>query len=179
MRWIFRINHFLLVTQFAIVELLRITFGDKLGAWRESNSENAYQRRMGSYLEIAEPSAIRDLAFFLRDEPSLAFDSLLLISSLDNANGSLSVIYHIESTKHAHQLILKVTLPSEFPTVPSVTPIWLHANWQEREAWDMMGIRFEGHPDHRRILLDDDYPGHPLRKDFREPDFYHGMKVPY
>jgi NADH-quinone oxidoreductase subunit C len=167
------------MNQKGIVEQLRSAFGDTLGAWRESNSENAYQRRMGSYLEIAEPSAIRDLAFFLRDEPALSFDSLLLISSLDNGDGSLSVIYHIESTKHEHQLVLKATLPVEAASVPSVTPVWLHANWQEREAWDMMGIRFEGHPDHRRILLDDDYPGHPLRKDFKEPDFYHGMKVPY
>jgi NADH-quinone oxidoreductase subunit C len=162
-----------------IVEILRAVFGGAIGAWRESNSENAYQRRMGSFLEIAEPSSVRDLAFFLRDEPELAFDSLLLISSLDNGDGSLSVVYHIESTKHAHQLTLKVILPIEVPSVPSVTDIWLHANWQEREAWDMMGIRFEGHPDHRRILLEDDYPGHPLRKDFKEPDFYHGMKVPY
>jgi NADH-quinone oxidoreductase subunit C len=167
------------VSHSEIIEQLRTVFGEKLGAWRESNSENAYQRRMGSYLEIAEPSAIRDIAFFLRDEPSLAFDSLLLISSLDNGDGSVSIIYHLDSTKHSHQLILKVTLTSEVPVVPSVTPVWLHANWQEREAWDMMGIRFSGHPDHRRILLDDDYPGHPLRKDFKEPDFYHGMKVPY
>ncbi|MFI5202067.1 MAG: NADH-quinone oxidoreductase subunit C [Candidatus Kapaibacterium sp.] len=167
------------MTQPEIVELLRTTFGDKLGAWRESNSENAYQRQMGSYLEIAEPSALRELAFFLRDEPKLSFDSLLLISSLDNGNGSLSVIYHLESTKLGHQFILKVTLPVGAASVPSVTSIWLHANWQEREAWDMMGILFEGHPDHRRILLEEDYPGHPLRKDFKEPDFYHGMKVPY
>lgn len=167
------------MTHSEIVEKLRTSFGDKLGAWRESPAENAYQRRMGSYLEIAEPSAIRILAFFLRDEPALAFDHLLLISSLDNGDGLLSVIYHLESTKHGHRLTLKVTLPGDVAIVPSVTPVWLHANWQEREAWDMMGIRFEGHPDHRRILLDDDYPGHPLRKDFKEPDFYHGMKVPY
>jgi hypothetical protein len=75
------------VTQSEITDKLRATFGEKLGAWCESNSENAYQRRMGSYLEIAEPSAIRELAFFLRDEPALAFNSLLLISSLDNGDG--------------------------------------------------------------------------------------------
>ncbi len=162
-----------------IIEKLRDVFGDAIGSWNESNSENAYQRRMGSFLEVANPSTVRDLAFFLRDEPSLAFDSLLLISSLDNGDGSLSVVYHLESTRHEHQLTLKATLPAEAASVPSVTDVWLHANWQEREAWDMMGIRFDGHPDHRRILLDDDYPGHPLRKDFKEPDFYHGMKVPY
>jgi NADH-quinone oxidoreductase subunit C len=104
---------------------------------------------------------------------------LLLISSVDNGNGTLSVVYHLESTRHAHQIALKATVSAENAHLPSVTDIWLHANWQEREAWDMMGIHFDGHPDHRRILLDDDYPGFPLRKDFKEPDFYHGMKVPY
>src|SRR5580693_187014 len=101
------------MTSSEIVAILHSFFGEKLGTWHESNSENAYQRRMGSFLEIAEPSALRDLAFFLRDERSLAFDSLLLISSLDNGDGSLSVVYHIESTRHAYQLALKVTMPTE------------------------------------------------------------------
>ncbi len=162
-----------------IVATILSSFGDAFGIWHESNSENAYQRRMGSYFQIAEPSTIRDLAFFLRDERALYFDSLLLVSSVDNGNGTLSVVYNLESTKHAHQLSLKAIVPAENARLPSVTDVWLHANWQEREAWDMMGIRFDGHPDHRRILLDDDYPGHPLRKDFKEPEFYHGMKVPY
>ncbi len=162
-----------------IIAKLYSSFGEVFGSWHESNSENAYQRRMGSYLEVANPSTIRDLAFFLRDEPELAFDSLLLISSVDNGNGTLSVVYHIESTKHAHQLALKATMSVDNAHLPSVTDVWLHANWHEREVWDMMGIHFDGHPDHRRLLLEDDYPGHPLRKDFKEPDFYHGMKVPY
>ena len=167
------------MTQHEIVGQLHAAFGERLGAWREMTGGSSYQRRMGSYLEIADARIIRDLAFYLRDEPSLDFNSLLLLSSLDNADGTLSVIYHIESTHHNHQLALKITANAGDARVPSVTSIWAHANWQEREAWDMMGIRFEGHPDHRRILLDEDYPGHPLRKDFKEPDFYHGMKVPY
>jgi NADH-quinone oxidoreductase subunit C len=167
------------MTSSEIIAILHSSFGEGLGTWHESNSENAYQRRTDSYLEVTEPSTIRDLAFFLRDERSLDFDSLLLISSLDNGDGSLSVVYHLESTRQAHQLAIKITMPTTNAHLPSVTDVWLHANWQEREAWDMMGIRFDGHPDHRRILLDDDYPGHPLRKDFKEPDFYHGMKVPY
>ena len=167
------------MTQPEIIDILRATFGEKIGAWREMKSENAYQLRMGSYLEIAEPTIIRDLAFFLRDEPSLVFDTLMLLSSLDNGDGTLSVVYHLESVRNGHQLTLKVMMPTDNAHVPSVTDVWAHANWQEREAWDMMGIHFDGHPDHRRMLLDEDYPGHPLRKDFKEPDFYHGMKVPY
>jgi NADH-quinone oxidoreductase subunit C len=162
-----------------IVAAIHSSFGEGIGTWHESNSENAYQRRVGSYFEVTYPSTIRDLAFFLRDERALFFDSLLLISSVDNGNGTLSVVYHLESTKHAHQIALKATVQVENAHLPSVTDVWLHANWQEREAWDMMGIHLDGHPDHRRILLDDDYPGHPLRKDFKEPEFYHGMKVPY
>ncbi|MDP4199521.1 MAG: NADH-quinone oxidoreductase subunit C [Bacteroidota bacterium] len=167
------------MTQQEIVEHLRSTFGGTLGAWREMAEGGNYQRRSGSYLEIVDVRILRDLAFYLRDEPGLDFNNLMLLSSLDNGDGTLSVVYHIESTHLHHQLALKVTLHAEGAHVPSVTSVWAHANWQEREAWDMMGIRFEGHPDHRRILLDEDYPGHPLRKDFKEPDFYHGMKVPY
>ncbi|HWF43509.1 MAG TPA: NADH-quinone oxidoreductase subunit C [Candidatus Kapabacteria bacterium] len=166
------------MTQQQIVEQLRATFPDKLGTWIEMTNGSEYQRRIGSYLEIASPEIVKELCLYLRDAKELAFNSLLLISTLDNGDGSLSVVYHIESTTHAHRLALKVTLNSDHAIVPSVTGVWAHANWQEREAWDMMGIRFAGHPDHRRILLDEDYPGHPLRKDFKEPDFYHGMKVP-
>ena len=165
--------------QEAIIDLLRQVFGDQIGAWRASSSENAYQRRMGSFLEISDRSVLRELAFFLRDDATLDFDSLLLIAAIDNGDGTLALVYELESTRFGHQLSLKVSLAAADASVPSVTPIWSHANWHEREAWDMMGIRFEGHPDLRRILLEEDYPGHPLRKDFKEPDFYHGMKVPY
>ncbi len=167
------------MTQHEIVGQLHAAFGERLGAWREMTGGSSYQRRMGSHLEIADPSSIRDLAFYLRDDPSLDFNNLMLLSSLDNADGTLSIVYHVESTRLGHQIALKATFSAEDASVPSVTSVWAHANWHEREAWDMMGIHFEGHPDLRRMLLDEDYPGHPLRKDFKEPDFYHGMKVPY
>jgi NADH-quinone oxidoreductase subunit C len=167
------------MTQQEIIERLRAAFSDKLGEWVEMTNGNEYQRRTGSYLQIADPQIIRSLCLYLRDEKELGFNSLLLLSSVDNGDGTLSVVYHIESTRRHQQLALKVTVSAEHAVVPSVTDVWSHANWQEREAWDMMGIRFTGHPDHRRILLDEDWPGHPLRKDFKEPDFFHGMKVPY
>jgi NADH-quinone oxidoreductase subunit C len=166
-----------------MVEKICAAFGSTIGAWQESKSENLYQRKLGSFLEITDRSILRELAFFLRDD--LSFDHLILISSVDNGNGSLSIVYHIESTQEGYVLVFKATVPVENGWVPSVTDIWSHANWHEREAWDMMGIRFEGHPDRsitgapRRILLEEDYPGHPLRKEFLEPEFYHGMKVPY
>lgn len=158
-------------------ELLRDRLGDAMGQWRENSVGSEYFRSSGSTLELADPSRLLDVAFLLRDDPELDFNSLLLLSSLDNADGTLSLVYNLESTRKRHLLTVKLTVPVSNAVVASVTSVWYHANWHEREAWDMMGITFSGHPDHRRILLDDDWPGHPLRKDFVEPEFYHGMKV--
>src|ERR1035437_5405026 len=101
------------MTQPEIVERLRSVFGDAIGAWREMAQGGAYQRRMGSYLEITDANNIRELGFYLRDEPSLAFDHLLLISSLDNGDGTLSVVYHLESMRHNYQLAIKATVSAE------------------------------------------------------------------
>ena len=74
---------------------------------------------------------------------------------------------------------MEVRVESEDGTsIPSVVRLWKTANWHEREAYDMMGIQFEDHPDLTRILLSEDWEGHPLRKNFEEPDYYHGMPVP-
>jgi NADH-quinone oxidoreductase subunit C len=78
-----------------------------------------------------------------------------------------------------HEICLKVDVAVATPEVPSVSSIWPTANWHEREAFDMFGIVFTGHPDLRRILCPDDWDGFPLRKDFKVPEFYQGMKVPY
>ena len=94
--------------------------------------------------------------------------------------GTLSVYYHIESTKLKHKLCLKVSAPRENPQVESVSEVWKHADWHEREAYDLVGINFLNHPDLRRILMPYDWEyGHPLRKDYKNPEFYQGMKVPY
>ena len=75
-------------------------------------------------------------------------------------------MYHLYSTAHNHRLRVKVPLAAADASVPSVTPLWATANWFEREAWDLFGIRFDGHPDLRRILLYESFQGHPLRKDY-------------
>src|SRR5437763_1159236 len=124
------------MTQLEIIESLRTRFGDALGAWREMNDGSVYQQRTGSYLEIADASVIRELAFHLRDE--LDFNNLILISSLDNNDGTLSVTYHAESTRKHYQLAFKVTVSAAQAVLPSLTQVWAHANWHEREAWDMM-----------------------------------------
>jgi len=164
--------------QTAIHGQLQRAFGDQVGEWHEMKP-SAYATRYGSYADVKNVDYLRDVCLFLRDEPELQFDNLMLLSTLDNGDGTLSAVYHLESTKHKHTFALKATVQAGHAKVPSVTSVWTSANWHEREGWDMMGIEFTGHPDLRRILLDEEYPGHPLRKDFKVPEFYHGMKVPY
>jgi NADH-quinone oxidoreductase subunit C len=74
--------------------------------------------------------------------------------------------YHLLSLEYRKRIRLKVRIPGDDPQVQSVTPIWPAANWHEREAFDLMGVRFEGHPDLTRILMPDDWEGYPLRKDY-------------
>lgn len=81
--------------------------------------------------------------------------------------------------KWNHKIVLKVNVTADDPHCASVEGVWRTADWHEREAYDMFGIIFDGHPDLRRILMPDDWEGFPLRKDFQVPEFYHGMKVPY
>lgn len=96
------------------------------------------------------------------------------------------VVYHLSSLTHRHSLVVKVRVPrrkdagrpmaeSNLPVLPSVSSIWPSSDWHEREVFDLSGIRFTGHPDLRRILCADDWPGHPLRKDYTFPNEYHGV----
>jgi NADH-quinone oxidoreductase subunit C len=161
-----------------IYDKLKTAFGKSIGEWNEQTSSE-YQKRTSSYVDVVETGYLRDVCLYLRDDAELAFDNLNLVSTLDNGDKTLSSVYHMESLSKKQNFALKVTVSLENPVVPSVTSVWASANWHEREGYDMMGITFLDHPDHRRILLDDDWIGHPLRKDYKQPDFYRGMKVPY
>lgn len=105
---------------------------------------------------------------FLKDDPELAFDFLSMVSAVDYfpREPRFEMVYHLYSFKHHSRICLKVPLSSEDPVVESVTSLWPTANWHEREAFDLMGIHFQNHPDLRRILMPDDWEGHPLRKDY-------------
>ncbi|MDQ7827752.1 MAG: NADH-quinone oxidoreductase subunit C [Armatimonadota bacterium] len=104
---------------------------------------------------------------FLRDDPAFRMDYLSWVTGVDwPQRGELEVVYHLFSFTHGHELLLKVRVPRDAARVPSVTPIWDGANWHEREAYDLLGIVFEGHPDLRRIMMTEDWVGHPLRKDY-------------
>ncbi len=128
---------------------------------------------------VVVPGRVHEVGRFLRDDEKMAFDSLMCLSGVDNANGTLGVVYHLHSMKWNHKITLKVEVPADNPHCQSVEQVWKTANWHEREAFDLIGVIFDGHPDLRRILLPDDWEGHPLRKDYTVPEFYNGMKVPY
>ncbi len=154
----------------------------------------AHKEGAEDVLQVA-PQLIKDVSTFLISEPELNFDSLILLTGVDDENGekttledgsfeikggTLSVYYHLESTTLKHKLIIRVSVPREEPTCPSVALVWRCADWHEREAYDLIGIVFEGHPELKRILMPYDWEfGYPLRKDYKNPEFYNGMKVPY
>lgn len=130
------------------------------------------------YIKITPPS-IKEVTAFLRDDERLQFDYLSCLSGIDLQQGKLAVVYNLASMTLRHKIALRVEVPTDLPQVPSVESVWKSANWHEREAYDLLGIVFTGHPDLRRILLPYDWEGHPLRKDYKVPEFYNGMKVPY
>jgi NADH-quinone oxidoreductase subunit C len=109
---------------------------------------------------------LREITKFCRDE--LSFDYLIDITSIDNFGEEprFEIVYHLYSMPHAVHLRLKLQVPEDADAVDTVSDIWPTANWHEREIYDMMGIKFNGHPDLRRILMWDGYPFFPLRKDF-------------
>jgi len=129
-------------------------------------------REEGPYKDLVaqvKAPAVPDIARFLRDDGEMSFDMLSDICSVDYPEDEdrFEVIYLLKSLPHNHRLRMKARLPEDAPVIPTVTPIWRGANFLEREVYDMMGIRFEGHPDLRRILMPEDYEeGFPLRKDF-------------
>ena len=124
---------------------------------------------------------IVEVGLFLRDTENLYFDYLSCLTGVDNGieKKTMEVIYHLYSIPYNHSIILKVELERENLELPTISTIWRTADWHEREVYDMFGIKFSGHPDLRRILLPADWEGFPLRKDYQEQEYYHGIKVKY
>lgn len=152
----------------ALHATIRARFGDVVGPL-EPGREPA--------LRVAA-EALPEVATFLRDSPELAFDCLSNQSGVDYpARDAIEVVYHLFSYRHRHALVIKVTAARDNPSLPSVEAIWKTAIWMEREIFDLLGVVFEAHPDLRRILLPEDWVGHPLRKDFVEPTEYHGIST--
>ncbi|MEI6565491.1 MAG: NADH-quinone oxidoreductase subunit C [Verrucomicrobiota bacterium] len=117
-------------------------------------------------LQVADPERIHEICQVAKQE--LKFDYLVDITSIDNLGEDprFTLVYHLYGYGHKSYLRLKLAVSEEVGQVPTVTTVWRTANWHEREIYDMMGIRFKGHPDMRRILMWEGYPDHPLLKDF-------------
>jgi NADH-quinone oxidoreductase subunit C len=122
----------------------------------------------GEITAVVTRDKILDVARLVRDDPALDYDFLSDICGVDWPGRAqrFEVVYHLYSLRHNSRLRVKVRLTEDDPRLPSVTEVWPTANWHEREAFDMFGIEFVGHPDLRRILNPDDFEGFPYRKDF-------------
>jgi NADH-quinone oxidoreductase subunit C len=144
---------------------------------------------------VVAPEDLVEVCLFLRDDPRLRFDLLNCVSGVDyfepdpkkapkaGFEPHLEVVYHMQSFAHRHRFVLKVHLPrwkddkkGQLPEVPTVTGLWAAADWHEREVYDLSGVWFTDHPDPRRMLLAEDWEGHPLRKDYEFPLEYHGIR---
>jgi len=120
-----------------------------------------------------------EVAKDLKENKDLTFDYLSCITGYDNGAGkSIGVAYNFYSMAKKHSLEIRIEVDRENPEVPSVEKIWRTADWMEREVYDLYGVSFKDHWDLRRILLPSDWDGFPLRKDYKEPDYYNGMPVP-
>ena len=130
---------------------------------------------------VVEPGQLQDVARTLRDEFGFNFlSSLTAVDYWPKLEPRFHVVYQLYSHPHNTRLCLRVPVNDRDPVVPTAEIIWQVANWHEREVFDMFGIRFQGHSDLRRILMPYDWEaGYPLRKDYKNPEFYKGMKVPY
>jgi len=125
---------------------------------------------------VVDPAEILPVCRFLRDDERLRMDHLECLAGVDYKD-RIEVVYVLYSMTHRHRYALKCLLPRESARLNSVESIWGAANWHEREAYDLLGIVFEGHSDLRRILLPDDWEGHPLRRDYKFPTSYRDMPV--
>lgn len=169
-----------------LLDKLKAKFGDKITG---SNSA-----AIDPWVEVA-PSAIVEVCTYLRDEKTLQFNYLNCVSGVDyfepdakkaakvDWKPHVEVVYHLWSLTHKHSFVVKVMLPrwkndaaGEMPEVPSVAGVWPTADWHEREVYDLVGIRFTGHPNLVRILCPEDWVGYPLRKDYEMPLEYHGIR---
>ncbi|GAB3784798.1 hypothetical protein GCM10028818_45200 [Spirosoma horti] len=158
-----------------LTNLLSLHFGPDTVVANTQNLQPYLTVRVDQLVEICR---------FLRDDERLFFDLLACITAIDNGAqlNTMEVVYNVTSIPYEHNLMLKVvvsrtTSGTKLPVVPSVASIWRTADWHEREAFDLVGIQFEGHPDLRRILLPTDWVGHPLRTDYQEEEQYHGIKT--
>lgn len=152
------------MTPAEIATAVRDRFGDRI---LETRTDGRHP-----FAAVA-PGAVPEVCRHLRD--ALGFDLLHCLSGVD-LGSDLQVVYHLESTRTLDRFVLRTTVTRSAPEVGSVEGIWRTADWHERECFDLLGVRFTGHHNLVRILCAEDWEGHPLRKDYRSPDSYHGVR---
>ena len=143
-----------------VIEKLKTRFGDHV---------QEIVRFRDELTVIVQSTVIREAVSFLKKDPDLAFNFLSDLTAVDNfpeEEQRFEIVYHLLSFDNTIRLRVKTRVFGSDPRVDSITPVFKGANWFEREVFDMFGIKFEGHPDLRRILNPETFPGHPLRKDF-------------
>lgn len=142
-----------------LVDRVRARFGEKI--------LDAHDRLGDETLVIGGDSTL-DVHRYLRDDPEMAFSFLTDLSAVDYLGKTprFEVVTHLFSLPRRHRIRVKAPVDEKDCRLPSLTPLWKSANWLEREVFDMFGIRFDGHPDLRRILMYPEFEGHPLRKDY-------------
>jgi NADH-quinone oxidoreductase subunit C len=118
---------------------------------------------------VVREEGLREVATFLHDDPDHGFEILMDVTAVDyyRRKPRFEVVYHFLSHRRNQRLRIKVPLDGKDPHVPTLQDLWISANWLEREVWDMFGVRFDNHPDLRRILMYEEFEGHALRKDYR------------
>jgi NADH-quinone oxidoreductase subunit C len=147
-------------------------FADKLKETVGAEAiEEAYINRLNSHLPtlVIKKDYWSTVATLLKEEPTLSFNYVRNLSAVDYQT-HIEVVYHLISLEHSHQVAVRVKTDREDAQVPSVSRIWSAADWNEREVFDLLGVHFQNHPNLKRILMPDDWVGHPLRKDYEPLD---------
>ncbi|MFH1229988.1 MAG: NADH-quinone oxidoreductase subunit C [Planctomycetota bacterium] len=148
---------------------------EKLKETMGKDSVEFVDDRLSPFIKV-KPDFIQKTALYLFENPDLFFNSLMNLTCVDYPD-TFTIVYHLFSMKHLHKITLKVTVDKTNPFVLTVENIWNAANWFEREVYDLFGVRFDGHSNMIRILLPDDWEGHPLRKDYQYPQTYRGIPL--
>lgn len=132
------------------------------------NAVQETHARLGDVTARVEASRILEVLEALRDDPELEFEMLTDVTAVDylGQEPRFEMVYHLYSVAKNRRVRIKARVPEASPEIDSAAGLWASANWMEREVWDLYGIRFKGHPDLRRILLYEEFEGHPLRKDY-------------
>jgi NADH-quinone oxidoreductase subunit C len=148
----------------AILEHLRARFGQAILETHDFR---------GDHTAVVDRRALSDLLRFCRDDEALRFDLLMDLTAVDYSKypgredgPRFEVVYHLYSVAHNHRLRLKTAVDEDDAVVATAVPLWPIADWFEREVWDMFGVRFEGHPNLKRLLMYEEFVGHALRKDY-------------